>query len=131
VWVAGDDGVVLRGGNSAWARAQALTSVHLRGVWAYGDSSAVVVGDFGRALFYDGASGREEITPGLHALEAVWSGADGHFVAVGADGVVLLRDESGWRIQETPTRHDLFDVWGSSPDDIFAVGSGGTILRYR
>jgi hypothetical protein len=123
VWVAGDDGVVLRRSRTNdWQRETIPTRARIRAIAAVG-STVLAVGDGGLALARsaDGAWSLEatQSTADLYAITA----AGGHTFAVGDRGTMLERTDGAWYAIATDSVADLRDFKAN-----VAVGLGGAII---
>ncbi len=103
VWIVGEDGLVLRGGDAGFAPVDGGTHATLYGVWGSGADDVWIVG--GRP---DGQAQPDD------DLLLRW------------DGQTLTR-------VPLPTARGtaLFKVWGASADDVWLVGEAGTVWRFH
>jgi hypothetical protein len=105
----------------------------LNAVWTNSPNNAVVVGDPGLIVQYNG-SVWTTINSGTNAnLRSVWGVASSttpRVFAVGDAGTILMYDGTSWQPQTSGTTETLRWVWGTSATDVFAVGDNGVILHY-
>ncbi|MCB9730290.1 MAG: hypothetical protein H6746_17610 [Deltaproteobacteria bacterium] len=110
-------------------------------VHVWGPDSALVVGDLGTVLVWDGATWTPETTPTTQNLWGAWGPSPDDVWAVGGnsvnddDATILRRDAGGWHAETLPTLarpgvNAFFKVWGTSASDVWVVGRRGAILHW-
>jgi len=112
----------------------------ITGVWASSATNAIVVGQGGRILHFDGTAWRAESSGTGENLADVWGSDPNNVFAVGgsfsvsngtviSSGVILHYDGTGWSSQ-LHVGDSLHAVWGSSSADVYAIGANGILLHY-
>ncbi|HJQ12666.1 MAG TPA: hypothetical protein VJ840_16675 [Gemmatimonadaceae bacterium] len=105
----------------------------LNATWTDSPNNAVVVGNLGFIVHYNGSSWTEATSGTTSNLLSVWGVASAttpRVFAVGDAGTILTYDGTSWQAQSSGTTQTLRSVWGTSATDVFAVGDGGLILHY-
>ncbi|MBN1774677.1 MAG: hypothetical protein JXB32_25675 [Deltaproteobacteria bacterium] len=95
------------------------------------DGSAVAVGSFGMALFYDGTGWTRVDSPSTFTLRWVDALSRDFAVAVGTNGSVFWWNGSAWRYDDSSgTSQPLYGVQILAEDDVWAAGASGTVIRW-
>jgi hypothetical protein len=110
--------------------------------WAqrFDDATAIIVGNDGTALRFDGVAWELMDTPTDEDLWGVWGVSPDDVWAVGGRGtpdsqrIILRFDGDSWREVpvelERPGVNAFYKVWGSSADDVWIVGQNGALIRF-
>lgn len=139
LWAVGGDGVggaptLLRYDGVAWSTVAvpplSVESAGLFKVWGVGQA-AIVVGDLGATLIYDGASWRAEETGSLADLISVWGVASDDALAVGGRSNARLArwDGDAWSGVTLAEEPGLSGVWVDPGGEATVVGDQGLIAR--
>jgi hypothetical protein len=137
VWLCGQGGIVDRLTSLAplnwtsWNASVTTTTGELRGFAEYSPLSAMVVGDAGAIIHYDGTKWNPKNSPTGGQLNGIVNFGDNSLFIVG-DGGVIMHSTSpmgGFSLRTSNTNSNLEAVWGSSTRDVYAVGADGTILH--
>jgi hypothetical protein len=98
-------------------------------VWGAGRDHALVVGQNGVVLRWDGAIWTEELVGASADLIALWGTGKDHVVMVGGRGnaIVTTWDGVRWRTENLAPLSGLNGVWMREPDVIHVVGTLGTV----
>jgi len=100
--------------------------------WRPGGGYALLVGNRGQALRFDGRSFEEVPTNAAHNLRgAAWSPDGSRALLVGNRGAVLLHDGHAFTELPPVTTENLRRVaWSPSGDCALIIGNGGAVLRF-
>ncbi|MEL6206029.1 MAG: glycosyl hydrolase [Pseudomonadota bacterium] len=126
---AGDEGLVLRGGDRPWTRMPSGTRSALYGLWGPDADHLLAVGDFGLVLRWNGTRWDEFNAGTEHFLFDVWGRALDDIFVVGLSGTIGHFNGSRWRITAARARKDLLSVAGTATH-VLAVGAGGAAMRH-
>lgn len=101
------------------------------GMWGFGASDIIVVGDAGTILHYDGASWVDQSDTTFVNLRGVWGASPGSVWAVGMGGAILHYDGSNWTVPELEVAfsYNFNAVMGTSANDVWAVGAAGRMIQ--
>jgi hypothetical protein len=131
VFIAGENGNILRYDNSTWKPMDSNTIKDLYAIWGTSISNIFTAGESGIILHYD----EENWTPMSSGtsvdLYAIWGTSKNDVFAVGSSGTILHYNGTNWSGMNSGTTNDLSAIWGSAGNDVFAVGKSGTILHYN
>lgn len=105
------------------------------------DKTAVVVGNAGTILRFDGTLWSLQPAPSREDLWGVWGARSDDVWAVGGAGLqdgqatVLHYDGATWQAVllpalQRPNVWAFFKVWGASADDVYVVGQNGAMLHF-
>jgi hypothetical protein len=137
-----DRGVIIRSDDlSAWTVEQTPEVPLLNWGQLFADGTAIVVGNAGTALRFDGSHWSRQELPTREDLWGVWGTQPNDVWAVGGAGqregqaTLLHYDGRSWSTVaipqlERPNVWALYKVWGSAGDDVYAVGQRGAVLHY-
>jgi hypothetical protein len=132
LYAVGYSGTIVHWNGTSWTLLESPTVQSLHGVFVT-DTEVVIVGQAGRILVGDAASGFTEVAelaPGGE-LNDLWGTPDGSLlVAVGTSGRTYFRRNGEWAEQVADTAQTLENVWGTGPEDIWAVGRSGIALHW-
>ncbi|MHB1349069.1 MAG: BACON domain-containing protein [Desulfobulbaceae bacterium] len=124
------DGKGVQAADKIWRTRRPAAGVTLRGVWGANDRDALVVGDNGTILRFDGKSWRPMSSGSRAMLRSIWGvTAENSYdaYAVGAGGTVLHFDGATWAPVDSGTGEPLADVWVAS--EVLVVSDYGTFLN--
>lgn len=119
------------------AMGQAITTNHLRSVWARASDDVWAVGDQGTVLHFDGVTWRAAQSGISDDLFGVWAAGPNDVWATGGSGnpsqdvgVILHFDGAAWSVVRRGLKR-VDAVWGSSASDVWFAGTAGTLLRWN
>ena len=126
----GEDGMILHSIGDAWAfQAGAPPGVTLHAAHVGGDGTAMVGGEAGTALVFDGLLWQPRNAPVEETIESVFVVDAGRAWAVAGDQVLRF-DGADWDIAWTaPAR--LHAVVATGADDVWLAGDGGYVGRLQ
>ncbi len=139
VWMVGENGMVLRGRDDAFAVIAAPVPSTLFGAWAASRDDVWIVGgvpgagatdDNDVVLHWDGQQLVRDVSVPRRgvALLKVWGSSSDDLWIAGEQGTLWHRTANGWEDHASGTS-TLFSVHGCAPDDVYAIG-GSRILHY-
>lgn len=147
LFAVGWDGVLLtRNPDGSWVNAAPTSTAteDFFGVAVGDDDSALVVGDEGRLLTWDGTiwsltrlrvpgefSG--ELLEPKGVLKSAWTGNGNRYYIVGSGGAAYRSNNGVASFEAIDTRISapLRGLWGTGNNNVYAVGLDGLILRYN
>ena len=137
VWVAGDEGTILRGERSpekgiSFAAVQVPAGIgDLYGIWGSAADDIWAVGAGGTILHWTKERWTSEPSPVSTDLKSVWGSGAADIWAVGSGGTILHWNGHVWMRPSVDSRFADFNfngVGGLLPDVVWAVGDRGVIL---
>lgn len=131
VWVAGDEGEVMRRTDGVWAASETNKSANFYAIAGSGASDMWTFGDQGVVMRWDGASWKQSTTPTTETLNGVYAATDGTMFAVGNNGTTLRWESTGWESLANDTDQNLYAVHGVSGVNAWGVGNGGLAMQYK
>ncbi len=141
-FIAGNDGVVLRGSHPNWEVMTTPTDEDLWGIWGAAPDDIWAVGGRGTTdsrrvvIRYDGTEWSEVTVdlqrPGVNAFFKVWGSGPDDVWIVGQNGALVQWNGEEFVETGIGSSRDLISVWGTGPDDVYVVGGrgNGIIARY-
>lgn len=98
--------------------------------WKPDDSYAIIVGDHGTVLRYDGENFKNMHAPTTETLwDVAWTRDGGYAIIVGSGGTILLWNNSEFVEIENYLEFSLFGVTWQNNTVAFMVGESGTVFR--
>ncbi|AWW30819.1 photosystem II stability/assembly factor-like protein [Echinicola strongylocentroti] len=133
--IIGEEGLLLRNtGQDNWEKVPLGTSENLNGLTAINDSTAMIVGDNGKAFLSNdyGASWIAINTEANHHLQDVAFLDDKTGFVVGNKGLLLKTTDQGgtWELVDTQTFQDFHSLSFGHATTGYAVGDFGMVYQY-
>lgn len=141
VYVAGENGKILRYDGSVWKVAYQYASepITFLAMWGFSETDIYAGGYGGVLLHYDGTSWKKMETGTELYITAIWGTSPNNMYAACNDyGIVLHYDGNAWsQVASTQAQEHLWldCIWGTSEDNIYTFGyhmlPPGTISGYH
>ena len=123
----GASGTVLRLAGTTWSTLASGSTASLNGVWALA-GQAVIAGNGGELLRYDGATFARQTVATTEDLFAVGGTVQNSLVVVGSAGTVLRFDGTTWTlVNSNGVTGDLFAVVPGAANRLYLAGDNGLV----
>ena len=133
LYVAGDNGVIVRRNQGVWTTEVTPTPLNLRGIWAAGSGVVWAVGEQGQALKLSGGSWSATAIPKAgKTLRVVTASPDGRFFAAGDGGFLGVTSTGVWEATagNDLKNRNLAGLWARSDSEAWAIGDEGALLQF-